>query len=260
MTETGVSGSHTYAEEGTFNGAVSYVNDCGSHKVAFQAKVADAALSAAGVPVSATAGVQFNATVATFADADPAGVVSDYTATINWGDGAISAGGVSAASGGGFAVAGSHTYASPGAYRTSVTITDVGGATATATGSANVVNPPAGPPTLLTPSPPSVITTTSAAFTTTVNPHGLATSVHFEYGPVLGAKTAAITYGSVTPDQSVGSDFANHTVTATVTGLLPNVTYHVRAVATNSAGSAFGADQVFNTPSRRRRRRCSASR
>ena len=52
----------------------------------------------------------------------------------------------------------------------------------------------------------------------------------------------------MTPDQSVGSDFANHTVTATVTGLLPNVTYNVRAVATNSAGSALGADQILNTP------------
>ncbi len=109
--------------------------------------------------------------------------------------------------------------------------------------------PPPAPPTVLTASPPTVLTTTSAAFTTTVNPHGLATSVHFEYGPVLGGgKTAAITYGSVTPDQAVGSDFANHTVTATVTGLLPNVAYHVRAVATNSAGSALGADQILNTP------------
>ena len=68
-------------------------------------------------------------------------------------------------------------------------------------------------------------------------------------GPVLpGAKTAAITYGSVTPDQSVVPDFANHTVTATVTGLLPNVTYNVRAVATNSAGSAVGANQALVTP------------
>ncbi len=103
-------------------------------------------------------------------------------------------------------------------------------------------------PTVLSAAPPTVLTTTSAAFTTTVNPHGLATSVHFEYGPVLGeAKAAAITYGSVTPDQAVGSDFANHTVTATVTELLPNVTYHVRAVATNSAGSALGADQTLAT-------------
>jgi hypothetical protein len=119
----------------------------------------------------------------------------------------------------------------------------------------NAVTPPPPPPppspalpTLVAASPPTVLSTTSAAFTTTVNPHGLPTSVHFEYGPVLGAKTAAITYGSATPDQPVGADFANHTVTATVTGLLPNVVYHVRAVATNSAGSTLGADQVLNTP------------
>jgi hypothetical protein len=112
--------------------------------------------------------------------------------------------------------------------------------------------PSPAPPTLGTPSPPTVITTTSAAFTTTVNPEGLATEVHFEYGPVLGgasaASTGTIAYGSVTPDQSAGSDFADHTVTATVTGLLPNVTYNVRAVATNSAGSAVGANQTLKTP------------
>jgi hypothetical protein len=74
--------------------------------------------------------------------------------------------------------------------------------------------------------------------------------VHFEYGPVLpgGASAAAVTYGSVTPDQPVGSDFTEHTVTATVTGLLPNVTYNVRAVASNSAGSTLGANQTLATP------------
>jgi hypothetical protein len=109
--------------------------------------------------------------------------------------------------------------------------------------------PPPAPPTVVPASSPTVLSTTSAAFTTTVNPHGLATTVHFEYGPALGStNTAAITYGSVTPEQAVGSDFTNHTVTATVTGLLPNVTYHVRAVATNSAGSALGADQTLQTP------------
>jgi hypothetical protein len=109
--------------------------------------------------------------------------------------------------------------------------------------------PSPAPPTLGTSAPPSVITTTSAAFTATVNPEGLATTVHFEYGPVLpGATPGPITYGSVTPNQTVGPDFANHTVTATVTGLLPNVTYNVRVVATNSAGSATGANQALKTP------------
>jgi hypothetical protein len=217
-------------------------------------ELAPSTFQATGIPVSATAGTQFSGTVATFTEAVPDTVASDYTATINWGDGTATAGTVSAASGGGFAVSGSHTYANGGAYTISVTITDVQGATATATSTATVTAtpPPPAPPTVVTTSLPSVITTTSAVFTTTVNPHGLATTVHFEYGPVLeGASAAAaspITYSSVTPNQTVGPDFANHTVTATVTGLLPNVTYNVRAVATNSAGNAIGANQTVVTP------------
>ena len=250
-----LTGTHTYAEEGVYHASFTYKNSDGSPETRpFDVKVKDAPLSASGVSVSATAGVQRSATVATFTDADPAGAASDYTATIDWGDGATTAGTIGSAAGGGFTVTGSHTYANVGTYPTSVTITDVGGATATATGTTDVANPPPpppspAPPTVLATSPPTVLSTTSAAFTATVNPHGLATMVHFEYGPVLpGAKTAAIAYGSVTPDQSVGSDFANHTVTATVTGLLPNVTYNVRVVATNSAGSVMGANQTLNTP------------
>ncbi len=248
-----VSGTHTYARAGTYDGSVTYHNDGGSgtHKIAFQAKVADAALSATGVPVSATAGAQFTGTVATFTDADPESVASDFTATIDWGDGTATTGTIGSAAGGGFTVTGSHTYANGGAYATSIAIKDVGGATATATSTATVaaVATTPAPPTVVAAAPPSVLSTTSAAFTATVNPEGLATEVHFEYGPVLpGAKAAAITYGSVTPNQSVGSDFANHTVTATVTGLLPNVTYNVRAVATNSAGTALSSDQVLVTP------------
>ena len=45
----------------------------------------------------------------------------------------------------------------------------------------------------------------------------------------------------------MGSDFAAHIVTASVTGLVPNATYHVRLVATNSAGTTLGPDVVFNT-------------
>jgi hypothetical protein len=220
-------------------------------------EIAPSTFQATGVPVSATADAQFDGTVATFTEAVPDTVASDYTATIDWGDGTSTAAGtITAASGGGFAVSGSHTYAAGGAFTISVKITDAQGATATATSTANVASgfiPPAppspAPPTLVTISSPTVITTTSAAFTTTVNPEGLATTVHFEYGPVLpSASAAAVTYGSVTPNQTVGPDFANHTVTATVTGLLPNVTYNVRAVATNSAGSAIGANQTVVTP------------
>ncbi|HTT31889.1 MAG TPA: fibronectin type III domain-containing protein, partial [Solirubrobacteraceae bacterium] len=41
--------------------------------------------------------------------------------------------------------------------------------------------------------------------------------------------------------------FASHVVSASVTGLVPNALYHVRIVATNSAGSTFGPDVTFTT-------------
>ncbi|HEY7953054.1 MAG TPA: choice-of-anchor Q domain-containing protein [Solirubrobacteraceae bacterium] len=252
-----LTGTHTYAEEGIYHGSFSYLNsDGGLTTRPFDLKVQDAPLSATGVPLDATAGVQSSPTVATFADGDPAGTVSDYTARINWGDGSNSAGTIAPAPSGGFAVSGTHTYANVGTYATTVTIADVGGADAVATSSANVTPlppppPPLNPaaPALIGTAPPSVLTTTSAVFTATVNPNGLPTTVHFEYGGTFGGATvAAITYGTSTPNQSVPPDFASHTVTATVTGLLPNVTYHVRAVASNSLGTAQGADQILQTP------------
>src|SRR5262249_29249862 len=140
VTEGGVSGSHTYAKAGTYNGSVSYVNDCDSHKVAFQAKVADAQLSGTGVAVSAVAGTSFTAKVATFTDADPNGAVTDYTASIDWGDGSASTTGtISSATGGGFQVKGTHTYTTAGQYTIKVTINDIGSAKTTTTSNADVV-------------------------------------------------------------------------------------------------------------------------
>jgi hypothetical protein len=51
------------------------------------------------VSVSAVAGTAFNGPVATFTDANPDGTVSQFAATINWRDGASTAGTVSAGSG-----------------------------------------------------------------------------------------------------------------------------------------------------------------
>ena len=93
--------------------------------------LADGALTArAPALILAVGGV--NATVATFTDADPAGTVSDFTATIDWGDGTVSPGVISPA-GGGFAVQGAHRYrALLGIHAVTVHISDSGGATATA--------------------------------------------------------------------------------------------------------------------------------
>src|SRR6202011_2619873 len=56
-----ISGSHTYAEEGSYPVSVSVTDDGGqSASTTSQANVADAALSAKGTPVSATEGQVFS--------------------------------------------------------------------------------------------------------------------------------------------------------------------------------------------------------
>ncbi len=84
------------------------------------------------------------------------------------------------------------------------------------------------------------VTGSSAELSGAINPKGLATTCHFEYGTTTA-------YGSVTPDQNMGSDSANVSVNATITGLASETTYHFRLVATNSAGTAYSADKTCNT-------------
>src|SRR5262249_19242022 len=71
----------------------------------------------------------------------------DYTATIDWGDGATGDPGTVTADGqGGFTVSGAHTYSKSGDFTVHVTIKDAGGSTATTaatvTPASNSVLPP----------------------------------------------------------------------------------------------------------------------
>ncbi len=123
-----VSGSHTYAEEGSYALSVS-VKDSGSLTTSGNgtATVSDAALTlthfVAGSVRHLYAGV-----AATFTDADPNGQVSDYTATITWGDGHTGTVNVyKNPFGKGFVLAGLHQYASKGTYSVTLTISDSGG-------------------------------------------------------------------------------------------------------------------------------------
>lgn len=95
-----------------------------------------------------------------------------------------------------------------------------------------------GPPVVAT-SPATLIASFSATLNGSVDPHGLATSVHFEYGTTTG-------YGSTTPMQNqTGNTFRN--ISANISGLSANTLYHFRIVASNSAGTRFGGDRTFTT-------------
>ena len=81
---------------------------------------------------------------------------------------------------------------------------------------------------------------TSATLNGTVNPRSSPTSFKFDYG-----KTN--TYGSSTGLVSAGSGTTNVPVTANITGLSPNTTYHFRLSATNANGTSTTGDRTFTT-------------
>jgi hypothetical protein len=108
--------------------------------------VGDAALHGSGVspnairaqPGEAFTGVQ----LASFTDDNPAAGVSDYSATIDWGDGTTSVGAIVSNGVGGWNVLGDHTYASECSCEIQVTGSDDGGATFVAYIGAYVAAPP----------------------------------------------------------------------------------------------------------------------
>src|SRR5262249_37052194 len=116
-------------------------------------------------PWNLTEGTPFSGMVTSFTDGNPAAAVSDFSATISWGDGTTSPGTISANNAGGFDVSGSHSYVIEGTLAFSVTITDVGGSTGTATGTANVADaPPSAPGLSLTENQGGAFTEVVASF------------------------------------------------------------------------------------------------
>jgi hypothetical protein len=96
--------------------------------------------------------------------------------------------------------------------------------------------------------PPTVLTSAAtgignfiATLNSSVNANNLSTSTSFEYGlttsygNTIAGVPSTVTGNTATP------------VTADISGLNYNTTYHFRGVAQNSAGTTFGNDMTFNT-------------
>ncbi len=100
--------------------------------------------------------------------------------------------------------------------------------------------PPCATPTATTGSATN-ITSNSATLNATVNPNGVSTGGFFQYG-------TSTAYGYTTSNQILGSGTGSVPVSANLTGLSPNTTYHFRIIATNSCGgTVYGSDQSFTT-------------
>src|SRR5262249_49691252 len=78
-----------------------------------------------------------------FTDANPAGSSEDFAATIDWGDGQVSTGTISAdpVVAGQFVVSGTNLFADRGTFPVHVTVTDAGGATVNMQTTARVTTP-----------------------------------------------------------------------------------------------------------------------
>ena len=150
-----ITGSHVYADEGSFTATTTFFenNDSGfTITTSSTGTVTEADVFANGA-ITLPSGVfaegqviPSDTQVATFSDTGfPTNTASDFTALINWGDGtAPTAGTVVAKGGGNFAVQGGHTYAEEGPFTLTVLVADdaPGTATITITGTVNILNAP----------------------------------------------------------------------------------------------------------------------
>ena len=121
------SGSHTYAEDGSFTVSVTLADDAPGTAAAtakVTATISEAALVATGVTVNGFELAPLtSATVATFTHSGAAEPAANFTATINWGDGTASAGTITL-SGTTYTVQASHTYTDERTFAVSVNVTD----------------------------------------------------------------------------------------------------------------------------------------
>jgi len=98
--------------------------------------------------------------------------------------------------------------------------------------------PMPGPPIVIT-NPATLIASFSAKLNGSVNPHGLPTTFHFEYGLTAN-------YGLTTPPQSRSGNTPQN-VSANINNLMASRTYHFRIVASNARGTRVGVDRTFTT-------------
>jgi hypothetical protein len=85
------------------------------------------------------------------------------------------------------------------------------------------------------------LTATTATFQASINPHGLPTTAHFEYGTTEDMLLS-------TPDVAIGAGTTAVAFNVPATGLAAGRLHYVAVYAENSAGGEYGDELEFTTP------------
>jgi hypothetical protein len=194
-------------------------------------------------------------TLATFTDADPAGTVSDYSASIAWGDGITSTGSVVLGTGN-FKVQANHTYVQPGSYTITSTITDSGGVATIiqATATVGIREGQQYQTVLSLALPDPVMSSPPSYYTTTINwgdgnnGNGTATPVcSYATGQLTGSLLVTATHvyassGTFTISATATNPYTNASSNGTKSvtvgdAILNGIRQSLAAVASNSTGT-----------------------
>jgi hypothetical protein len=249
--------SHTYSEEGSYAVTTTVTDDGGSTTVFGDfASVADAPLNVTGLtqptvnvlqapiyPIPEFAPPVFSGLVAIYNDTNPTGPLSDFTATIDWGDGTPPTAGVVTQPGGTgtpFDVSGSHTYASTGVagngtghYTIQVFVQDAGGSRLTVVNTASVAATPITLTGNINPASDSGLSNGVTDVTNVTQPDFFGTA-SLPYSHVSLVATAVAT-GVMTPigEVQAGGDGSWNLVSDVV---LPDGYYNITATAVDQFG------------------------
>jgi hypothetical protein len=239
--------AHTFAKVGTSVVTVSVTAGAISGLSAGQVTVADAPLSAQ--PASSLGGPEgallTGLVVATFTDANPNALASDFKATIDWGDGSPPTQGTIASLSGGFEVLGTHEYADArvnggsNTFPVTVTIHDAGGSVARVVSGAVIHDTPIPLAGALDPS--SDHGTSNVDAVTNVNrPRFFGTTEPYATVVLMSVSLATAAPAVIGQTQADGSG-----AWALTANLIPDGRYAITAVAVDRAGFSTAVTPVL---------------
>jgi hypothetical protein len=96
----------------------------------------------------------------------------------------------------------------------------------------------------------TVAGTGTVTFSAVIHPHGRATRAFFEFGLApryREPRPPGIVYDRSTPAVHLTAGSQVDSVAGSASGLIPNALYHLRLVASSSAGTVFSPDATFRT-------------